>query len=330
MIYNCLWQAALPGKLLIAIKLFLQEMKIVYLILAHKNPAQLLRLVNRLDTENVTFFIHIDKDSDIRPFKRLIPENRVTFIENRRSTPWGRLGVVRATYDGMRLIENTVPDYDYIVLLSGQDYPIKSNAEIFERLSSNNKQNNYIHCHPFELFGDRKAHSRFEQYYFRINKRLIGYPDPNMRSVKGRVFQAVAGLFYKYPRPFLPGISPVFGSQWWALNKQAIQYIIRYLEANPQVFRFFKRTLLPDEMLFQSVLYGTGNQKIMETITPGQWLTFNHWNRAPELYPQPLNMKDYESIKNSDKLFARKFETGVSDELMDKIDQLIDAKPLSA
>jgi len=41
-------------------------MKIAYIILAHKNPDQIKRLVLRLNTEGTSFFIHIDKKAIIK------------------------------------------------------------------------------------------------------------------------------------------------------------------------------------------------------------------------------------------------------------------------
>lgn len=43
-------------------------MEINYIILAHKNPQQVLRLIDRLNTFQCNFYIHIDKGVDIAPF----------------------------------------------------------------------------------------------------------------------------------------------------------------------------------------------------------------------------------------------------------------------
>jgi hypothetical protein len=111
-------------------------------------------------------------------------------------------------------------------------------------------------------------------------------------------------------------------SQWWALNKSAISYICRYLSERPEVLSFYKYSHIPDEMFFQTILYGTGNEEMKESIFEfkNSWMTFTHWDRPSEFYGQPLTMSDYEAVAASEKLFARKFELNVSDELLVRLD----------
>ena len=45
-------------------------MRLNYLILAHKNPEQLARMIERLNGENIFFFVHIDADIDIISYKK--------------------------------------------------------------------------------------------------------------------------------------------------------------------------------------------------------------------------------------------------------------------
>jgi hypothetical protein len=47
-------------------------MKIVYLIMAHKDPSHLARFVNALITSESYFYIHINKKIDGRYFQKLI------------------------------------------------------------------------------------------------------------------------------------------------------------------------------------------------------------------------------------------------------------------
>ncbi|MFN5787753.1 MAG: hypothetical protein ACK469_03255, partial [Bacteroidota bacterium] len=64
-------------------------MYINYIILAHHFPAQLKKLVDRLNDANVYFYIHIDLTSDIQSFKKLISHPNVIFLEKRENAMWG-------------------------------------------------------------------------------------------------------------------------------------------------------------------------------------------------------------------------------------------------
>jgi hypothetical protein len=299
-------------------------MIVVYLILVHKNPSHILRMVNRLHAENVRFFIHVDKDVDIKPYLNSELASKATFVAPRLSSPWGGFGLIRATINGINAIVKSGIEYDYIVLLSGQHYPIKPNDKIFERLGANDKCNNYIHCHVMRSGVDHELYQRIQKYFFRIANQAYVYPaqDASTTFVE-KTTQRLAKLFFgEYPRPFVPDVVPVFGSQWWALNKSAISYICRYLSERPEVLSFYKYSHIPDEMFFQTILYGTGNEEMKESIFEfkNSWMTFTHWDRPSEFYGQPLTMSDYEAVAASEKLFARKFELNVSDELLVRLD----------
>ena len=47
-------------------------MNIAYIILAHKYPRQLIRLVNRLNTEKTYFLIHIDKKTNNDIYQEIV------------------------------------------------------------------------------------------------------------------------------------------------------------------------------------------------------------------------------------------------------------------
>jgi Core-2/I-Branching enzyme len=104
-------------------------MNIAYLILAHNNPGHLARLTQALATENSAIFIHIDKKADIRPFLELAGEN-VHFTSKRVPVYWGDYSQIEAI---LTLIDTAMAGsqrYDYLVLLSGSDYPLRTAAQL--------------------------------------------------------------------------------------------------------------------------------------------------------------------------------------------------------
>ena len=69
-------------------------MKIVYLILGHKNPNQVYDLMEKLDHRNVSFIVHIDKKSKELwgcPFR-----DNVIFID-KTDCQWAHISLVEAT-----------------------------------------------------------------------------------------------------------------------------------------------------------------------------------------------------------------------------------------
>ena len=114
-----------------------KKMDINYIILAHKNPLQVKRLVEKLNTPDSFFYIHIDGSFKIEPFKMLLSTlKNVFFLEKRENCAWGDIAIVKATITGL---EQIIRDQrtGYCILLSGQDYPLKSNDRIQSFFTSN-------------------------------------------------------------------------------------------------------------------------------------------------------------------------------------------------
>src|SRR5438128_1435733 len=106
-------------------------MEKAYLIMAHKNPEQLSRLISRLIDGESEFFIHIDKKVDAAPFENRLKEygDIVHFLE-RFDSKWGGYGVIKPFMSGLHEVRRSAKNFERIILLSGQDYPIKSNEFI--------------------------------------------------------------------------------------------------------------------------------------------------------------------------------------------------------
>ena len=104
--------------------------KLAFLISAHKDPVHLKRLVDSLP-DGSEFFIHIDAKSDIRPFTERIDQPNVHFIEHRVNVCWGSINEVEYQMELVRAAL-AAGSFDYLVTLSGMDYPVWSNSRIME------------------------------------------------------------------------------------------------------------------------------------------------------------------------------------------------------
>jgi len=113
-------------------------MRIAYLILAHQLPDQLVRLVQRLDSPGALFLIHINRRSDDAIFRAaqagLAELDNVVFLR-RHKLYWGAFGHVRATIEGLDELYRRTAQFDYVALMTGQDYPIKPISTIERTLA---------------------------------------------------------------------------------------------------------------------------------------------------------------------------------------------------
>ena len=100
-------------------------MKKAYIIVAHKNPKQLYRLISRLNDGNSEFFVHIDLNSSISSFYEILDIGEQVHFLPRFNSAWGAYGTIEPYLCGMRVIKDSGKAFDRIMLLSGQDYPIR-------------------------------------------------------------------------------------------------------------------------------------------------------------------------------------------------------------
>lgn len=277
-------------------------MKIAYLILAHNTPNHLRHLIESLSTNASTFFIHIDKKSDIKEYAYLKKEN-VHFTKKRIAVYWGDFSLVEAILNLLRTAFLSTVKFDRFVLLSGADYPIKSTAYI-ENFFRKNSDKEFISI-------DKQA---------KLVKRLTKY---KLSPKDGKIINSIKKVLQKLNlipqnrnyKNYLKEITPYGGSGWWAISYDAVDYILRFVNKNPKIVKFFKHTICPDEIFFSTIL---GNSHFKEKSV--RELTFADWGKGGKS-PAYITHEHIERLKHpsvylSSKhnpygyiefLFARKF-----------------------
>lgn len=226
--------------------------KIAYLILAHTNPRHLKRMVETLSCDDCAFFIHIDKKVEIRDFKDINQEN-ISFIKDRLTIYWAEYSLVQATLNLIDEALNSVLNPDYLILLSGSDFPLRTKE--------------YIHAFFDERRGDEFIgiveipNSDGGIDLSHINVLRIPATRPLLRLVvRGLAKYGLARLDY---RKALRGMEAFGGSQWWALTNEACRHVLEFSASNPDICRFFARTSAPDETFFHTIL---GNSKLRTRV----------------------------------------------------------------
>jgi len=293
-------------------------MKIAYLVLAHKNPQLIKKAVECLSCEGASFFIHIDAKFSLAPFD-IIRGKNVFFIENRLPVWWGEFSLTEAILLLIRQALATPLRHDYFVLMSGSDFPLRSGRYVFSFLEAN-RGCEFITM--FKLPAPGMPLSRINTLRF-----------PSTRPVLRFIFRALAkaGLAQRDYRKQLGNLAPYSGHTWWALSREACQYLIEFLERHPPVAKFFANTHASDETLIHTIL---GNSPFKARIR--RHLVFEDW-LSPAAHPEMINAQHLEYFESQNEvaprdlhgpgelLFARKF----SDEdfqMVEKVAAMINRK----
>lgn len=288
------------------------NMKIAYLILAHKNPEQLSCLINQIKTDDVYFFIHIDIKSRIEDFQNETnkTEANIKYISNRKNGQWGDFGIVQATLNLINEAAST-SFFDYYILLSGMDFPIKKNSDIINFLNANNGKSfiSYSKMPLNEL--NYGGLDRVTGYSYTINKKRQTFVPFRLKpkfNFKGHVLNILLGLV-SLPKGRRKPPKEIkcfyYGSQWWMLHKTTINYILEFLGKNPDYLAFHNHTLIPDEIFFQTILLNHSNHNELGLINNNY--RYMCWQPSSD-HPKILGMEDSDSLLNTPDLFARKFE----------------------
>jgi Core-2/I-Branching enzyme len=275
-------------------------MRIAYIVSAYKYPAQLARLLERLQDGQASFAVHVDRKttaySEMVERTAQIPE--VRFLP-RHVSHWGGFGHVRATLKGISdIVERGVP-FDYAVLLTAQDYPLRSPRGIARFLAEAGGRSFMNHWTlPFAPWGERGGLERVEDWHV-ITYRRLHAALPLKRTIPG-------------------GLPPVGGGAYWCLARPIVEYVHDFVERNPDYVRFFKHVLIPDELFFQTIVI---NSPLRETVT-NENLRYIDWSREPA--PAVLRAEDFPKLVTSGKLFARKFDMTVDVKILDLLDDYMD------
>ena len=200
-----------------------------YLILAHKNPLQLGRMIERLDDGASKFFIHLDAKTPIEPFAACVEGAHIRFIEPRERCVWGDFSIVRAT---IHLMEAASKEQGIFILMSGQDYPIQSQVYINDFLERN-KDFDFIEIEPLEeKWKPKMVKDKLEHYHILHSEErgnsncyapfrhcsVFQKVRTLMHLLKGRLSMKNFKLLCSLPKRIAPFEHQYAGSQFWAFS----------------------------------------------------------------------------------------------------------------
>jgi hypothetical protein len=216
-------------------------MKLAYLMLVHNNPRLQKRAIEMLSSEGCSFFIHVDAKSDIRAFSGIRGEH-VTFVEPRIPVYWGEFSQVQATMLLIRQALSCPANYDYLVLLQGADYPLRSGRYI-RSFFAENRGLEFLSMVKMPAPGFPL--SKIDRLQYPSEKPLLQFAAQVLEKL---------GLARRDYRKHLGGLQPYSGDACWALSRGACRYVVEFAAQNPHVEQYFQNTESSDEMFFHTIL----------------------------------------------------------------------------
>ncbi|MBF0544543.1 MAG: hypothetical protein HQM08_08925 [Candidatus Riflebacteria bacterium] len=290
-------------------------MKVAYLILVHKSAQQVRRLISRLNNGKNVIVLHVDSKSEslFQDLSKEFSDSSFVFFSRRRNVNWARFSIVCATLEMFKTLKEKQVDYDFATILSGQDYPIKTNFQIESFLSENKGK---IFLENFLLPSKNlpmDGLDRLQGWDFPLSPRRHFIFPHFLKKLRGLRFFYPYFSFFKrvFPRSF----KPFAGSAWFTVPSECVNFMMDFVKKEKNFLAFFKRVMFPDEMFFQTVIMNSPFANQVENCN----LRYIKWQSAPLL----IKKDSIGDLEKSSAHFARKLDQDVDSEILDLIDKRI-------
>ena len=302
-------------------------MNIAYLISAFTDPKHLKRLIDALNTEGAFFFVHIDKKMDIRQFKNLCKGSNIFFLPDRVRIYWGTYSQVEFQ---IRLIKAALSDghrFDKLFMLSGQDYPLWSNNQIMQWVEET-KGRDFI---SGICIDSDDVEERYKQIY-RLNRPQtdIKWTSYKMNDITSKALRKTLLMMgSKKPLNFMVEGRTWHlykGSDYFALTHETAEFVFKQWKRNKEIKDYFKSSFAPSETCIHTIIFNNPFYKEKADLHKGNYTTLKALTPLHHIEYDPIikvwKADDFDELMKSEKMFARKFETETSGELLDIIDKV--------
>ena len=295
-----------------------------YLILAHKNPAQLQLLIDTLYWVNSRIYIHVDAKAWNGDIMNL---QNVEYIQKRISIEWWGFTMVQATLYAFHQILSYMSEWDHLVMMSWQDFPIKSQDFMYSFFAKYSwKSFMEYRIQPNEEWNILNRVIKYHFHDLRIPEwidnliRVVLKPFYPVHILRNQAFwyilAKIVNIIFPEKTYLIRNYKIYWGSSWQILAFNHIQYILKFLDSKKwkRFINEFHSVAWPDELFFQCILLNSIHKD--DIINNLQW--YIDWKKWPGL-PRILDETDFEDIMWSWKIFARKFDFETSSKLLHSI-----------
>lgn len=286
-----------------------------YLIMAHADPEHLQQLINAIDDFRNDIFIHIDGKADVIKFQGIAStKSKLKFLEHRVDVYWGDSSLIDAEYALFNCVRGGC--YSRIHLISGADYPLKSQDEIHQFFDSHvdeefiGFENGDKELYGGELRKKMRLYNFFLPYISHPNKRIASFFNFIRRVLLA--FQMIVGVNRHYSFDIIKK-----GSEWASLSQAFVNELLKY---ETTIKREYKYTHCCDEIYKQTIAW---NSKFRDRISPLGNLRFIDFARGNNKSPYTFKDCDYEILVASKSLFARKFSSSISKGVISRLNKAI-------
>jgi len=275
----------------------------VVAVLSHRDPTLLQRLISTiLRGERTVVLLHHDPRGVPHGLRE---SDRLRLVPDPLPCDWGRMNFADAMVRCMSEAGRCFPDFSWVLLISGQDYPAQSLRLTEERLAA-------------------EPHDALVRH-FPVPERPVPGEDPWQTLCRARYLHRIrvprTRRSMPWPRrhPFRSGRELYVGDTWLNLRASAAVHVVEQFHRQPEVRRYLSWCSSPDEALIPTLLLNDADHLRFANDRR----RFIKWTSGAA-HPALLTEEHFDAITTSGDFFARKVDSYASGVLLDRLDDFVD------
>ncbi|HVR29552.1 MAG TPA: beta-1,6-N-acetylglucosaminyltransferase [Thermoanaerobaculia bacterium] len=299
-------------------------MRVAYFVQTHRAPAQILRLLATLRRGSPQAPLVVGHCPSGEPLDEdALARLGALVFRPERPARRGYWSILEPYFAAVELLERRGVAYDWLVYLSGQDYPVQPLAASEARLAASG-HDGYLTFRPAEAVSDEGRRRQGRRRYF-YRYRDLPRAEPLLRIL--RRLNGVQPWWHVHltygPRlgvrtrrtPFGPDLRPYVGSQWTTLRRACALRVLAAARAETALVEHFARTVCPDEAFVQTVLVAEPRFRLANDS-----LRYVDVRGSRDGRPRVLGRADGPALVGGGFAFARKFDAEVDAIVLDWLD----------
>ncbi|MDX9964223.1 beta-1,6-N-acetylglucosaminyltransferase [Desulfobacter postgatei] len=307
----------------------MENVHVAYIIFSYRNPEQIVQLACKLAANtSCKVFIHHDYSVTDLPEDAFKENANIEILPFSINVEWGDISMVHAMHDSMQYVFNNQQKFDWFILISEQDYPVRKVSEIEKHLAVS-KYDGFLTYFSADMDKEVAAviNKRYFFWYFKLPKywRLFRFykwiaqklePCKNVQWFLGASNSGPRIGIKRRDVIFNKGFDCYKGQPWMTINRRCVKYVLETVKRNPKIIKYYSKTLIPEESIFNTILANNPMLKLKNDCR-----RYIQW-KAGAAHPTVLTLHDYKNIVTSGKDFARKFDIDVDREIIQMLDIL--------
>jgi len=308
-------------------------MRVVYVVLSHRNPEQVLRLVRALSEGPAARVLVRHSQSTSRVAGAAVERAGGALIDDDVELEWGGWSQLALILSCLRRAAELEPDWTLV--LSGQDYPLRPLVDIEADLAASDSDARLGSVREIE---PRRLTGRTDEFFLRTAYRHYRRPRwlpalPHALRPLLYVRDLPPHVGVRRLRPFTrdlaawrrrraPGgdredaeVGCYASADWVTLGRRGLGAVLAAAE-DRRLMRAFRRVAVPSECFFATALLNEPDLRVERDHR-----RFTSFTAPGMPHPETLTSAGLDLALSSGADFARKFDIEIDPDVLDRLDE---------